>query len=171
MENINDLSELGQRIKKARKDAKLTQSELSELCDISITQISSYENGRRSVGLYSLYKIAKATGKTMDEIFAGSQSMKPITSANNKGELIVNCITSLFDEHVISVISPNYESGYGGYNFQNLYQIIFTNYADVLTDLINKLDDFDNDKTNYPDPNNFKKQLLAAAAKRINKTK
>jgi hypothetical protein len=49
------------------------------------------------------------------------------------------------------------------------YRIGFSEFVDVLDDLVQKLKDFQDNKDNYPDPDSFKNQLLAAAAKQINK--
>ena len=83
--------ELGKRIKSIREKVKLTQHELYEKTGISTTQLSAYENGKKSIGLQTIAKIAKALGTTIDYIYYGSNEMKPISSSINKGELIVNC--------------------------------------------------------------------------------
>ena len=48
---------IGKRIREARIRAGLTQNRLHQITDISITQISAYENGNRNIGLTSLKKI------------------------------------------------------------------------------------------------------------------
>ncbi len=157
-----ELLELGKRIKKARLEARLTQYELHMRTGISITQISAYENGNRSIGLHSLFKISEATGKTMDEIYGGPAETRPTSQAENKGALIVNCIVALYEEKVIDIdANPN---GDGEYETV----LCFPLYEDEIEDLIIQLNNFDNRKNDYPDPDNFKKQILTAAAKRIN---
>lgn len=76
--------ELGERIRKARENANLSQYNLHDLTDISVTQISAYENGKRNIGLQSLYKIARATGKTMDELYEGKKRMSLLIKPKTK---------------------------------------------------------------------------------------
>ena len=163
--------ELGERIRKARENANLSQYNLHDLTDISVTQISAYENGKRNIGLQSLYKIARATGKTMDELYEGKKENEPINKAKNKGELIVNCIAAVVDENVITSLPHNHENKYVANGCEYIYRIGFSNYVGLLDKLVAKLIDFKKLKNNYPDPNIFKKQILAAYAKQINSKK
>ena len=170
MNTDDNLKELGKRLRKAREDAKLTQFKLYEITGISTTQISAYENGNKSIGLGSLYKIALATGKTIDELYVGSENMKPISSAKNEGEMVVNCIDALFDA---GVVQYNYRTRHAGNDFvveggEFFYKIGFAKYVDILDDMVSKLADFKKNKDTYPDPENFRKQILASAAKQIN---
>lgn len=171
MKNINNSFELGKRIKKAREEAKLTQYKLHDLTGISITQISAYENGNRNIGLHSLYKIAVATGKTMDEIYGGSQESRPINNSKNKGELIVNCVSALSDEQVITVLPRQQENEFVSMGAEYYYRIGFYKYVDILDKMVAKLKDFEDHKEDYPDPDGFKKQIIAAAANQINQMK
>lgn len=169
----NGLKELGQRLKKAREDAKMTQFQLYEKTGISTTQISAYENGNKGIGLETLSKIAIATGKSMDELYIGSENMKPITSAKDEGEMIVNCINALFD---VGVVQLNYKTRHSGNDFvidgaEFYYKIGFASYVEILDDMVRKLTDFEKNKNTYPDPNGFKKQILASATKQINNCK
>ena len=168
MKNNENAVELGKRIRKAREEAKLTQYQLHDKTGISITQISAYENGNRNIGLQSLYKIAKATNKTMDEIYGGPKEARPIMSASNKGELIVNCVAALVDEGVITCLAKEQPNDFVPMGTEYYFQIGFNNYVHYLDKMVKKLVDFNNDIDNYPDPENFKKQILAATVKQIN---
>ncbi len=167
MYKVDDI-ELGKRIRKYREMKGLSQHDLYEKTGISTTQISSYENGNRAIGLQTIAKLAVALGVSIDDIYFGSYSFRPISTSNNEGELIVNCVSSLFDKHVIAALSKEGENAFvpsgGGY----YYQIGFLSYLHILNDLVIKLDDYEKNKENYPDPEGFKKQLLASAAKQIN---
>ncbi len=161
--------ELGNRIKEARLEANLAQAKLHELTGISITQLSNYENGSRNIGIENLSLIAKATNKTIDEIYFGSLSKKPIVSSSNKGELIVNCITALFAEGVIGLLPHENINEYICDHLQYTYRLAFKNYMFEIEDLVKKLDDFETNKENYKQPDNFKKQIMDASASLINK--
>ncbi len=160
--------ELGLRIRSAREKVNMTQHDLYEKTGISTTQISAYENGNKSIGLQTIAKIANALNTTIDYIYYGSKELKPVSSAVNKGELIVNCVSALFNQRVVCALPHEEENKYVGMGGGYYYRIGFAEYVDVLDDLVLKLDDFEKNKHNYPDPNSFKAQLLASAAKKIN---
>ncbi|MBQ4254629.1 MAG: helix-turn-helix transcriptional regulator [Bacilli bacterium] len=168
MKEISQL-ELGKRIKSAREKLNMSQFSLYEKTGISTTQISAYENGKKSLGLQTLAKIASALGLSLDELYYGSASSKPISASANKGELIVNCIYALYEEGVIRPLIRQEVNEYVGMGAEYYYRIGFSEFVDVLDDLVRKLKDFQDNKDNYPDPDSFKNQLLAAAAKQINK--
>ncbi len=157
---------IGKRIKDAREKANLTQARLHELTGISITQISAYENGNRNIGLTSLKKIAIATKTTMDQLYSGGQEEQPIADTNNKGKLIINCISALFDNDVIATSLKPTESVKNG--IKHYCRITFKDFIDILDDYVCKLADFNANITDYPDPEGFKNQLYAVAAKKIN---
>lgn len=167
MNGVNQ-NELGRRIKNAREKKNMSQHELYEKTGISTTQISAYENGKKSLGLQTLAKISSALGLTLDELYYGSASSKPISSSLNIGELIVNCVYALYRQGVISALVHQEENEYVGTGTGFYYQIGFSNHVDILNDLIIKLKDFEDNKDDYPDPEGFRNQLLAAASKRIN---
>ena len=167
MEDNFSQIEIGKRIRQARLSANLTQSQLSGKTQIAITQISEYENGRRNIGLDTLYKIAKATNKTIDEIYVGSKNEKPIATAESKGELIVNCVYALYKNKVIQrLVHEKNDYVYDGYEIY--YKIGFADYVHILDDMIDKLDDLEENKSNYPNPSEVEKQILSMITKRIN---
>lgn len=67
---------LGENIRKARKKAGLTQSELGELCgwDNSQARIGHYENGRREPSLADIRLLATHTNTTMMELLEGADN-------------------------------------------------------------------------------------------------
>ncbi len=163
--------ELGNRIREARLAANLTQAEMHELTGISITQLSNYENGSRNIGIENLTLIAKAANKTIDEIYLGSSSKKPIVSSVNIGELIVNCIAALFENDVIGLL-PHGEVNENIYDeLKYSYRLAFKNHIFEIEDLVKKLEDFETNKENYKEPDKFKKQIMDAKAFQINKVK
>lgn len=50
----------GERIKKARKNAGMTQKELADALGVDESYISQYETGRRSPKLQTMHKLAEA---------------------------------------------------------------------------------------------------------------
>lgn len=63
--NIDDVL-LGKRVKIARKEKRLTQEELANLCDCTPTHICNIENGKIGISLDLLFKISILLGKSMD---------------------------------------------------------------------------------------------------------
>ena len=61
--------EFKNRIKKLRKDKKLTQSQLSELTGITTSLISKYENGSKEVGLDNREYVVNNIVSRMQSIF------------------------------------------------------------------------------------------------------
>lgn len=157
---------LGERIRKARISAGLTQAQLHDLTQISITQLSNYENGSRNIGIDNLAKIAKATKKTIDEIYLGTTSERPVVSSSNEGELIINCITALVEKEIISFV-PVKSDNYPITDYE--YKLGINKYYYLLESYVRKILDFEENKSNYRDPDYFKKQLMDAAATEINK--
>jgi len=54
------LKNIGNKIREIRKDKKLSQEKLGELCDMSRNAIGSIERGEVNVSILTLCKIAKA---------------------------------------------------------------------------------------------------------------
>ena len=48
------------------------------------------------------------------------------------------------------------------------FRIGFSKFINILDDMVLKLNDFERNKENYPDPQAFREQLLASAIKQIN---
>lgn len=59
---------LGANIKKARKNAGITQKELAECLQVYQKDISRWENNELTPGALTLAKICKALGASADEI-------------------------------------------------------------------------------------------------------
>ena len=168
MTKDGNLVNLGKRLRKAREEANLTQFQLYEKTGISTTQISAYENGNKSIGLSSLYRIAVATNKTMDELYCGPESARPISSSRNDGELIVNCVAALYDAEVIQANPKERENEFMPMGMEYYFRIGFSKFINILNDMVLKLNDFERNKENYPDPQAFREQILASAIKQIN---
>lgn len=63
--------QLGERIKKLRNDAKLSQEKFALLIDMDRTYFASIENGKRNVSLRNIEKIAKGLNTTLSQLFDG----------------------------------------------------------------------------------------------------
>ena len=64
-------TEVALRLKKAREDAGLTQSELAQRIGITQQQISYAESGEKLLGTAKIVKLADALGVTTDYLLTG----------------------------------------------------------------------------------------------------
>ena len=62
--------ELGNVIKDARIDKRLTQQELADKMNISRNCIGNWESGRRKIDIVELQKLCKALGVKTDDLIA-----------------------------------------------------------------------------------------------------
>lgn len=60
---------LGNKVKKCRKQVNLTQQELAERVKLSTKYIQFIENGKRKPSLKTIYKIARALGVKVQDLF------------------------------------------------------------------------------------------------------
>lgn len=65
---------LGSRIKDTRRSLGLSQFDLAEEANISVTYLSYIENGKKSLSLETLVKIATALNTTVDYLLVGNQT-------------------------------------------------------------------------------------------------
>ena len=67
-ENPIDYVSLGRRISFARKEAGVTQADLSKKLDISVQYLSAIENAKRAPSLDLLAQIARVLDTSLDEL-------------------------------------------------------------------------------------------------------
>jgi len=76
---------VGQQIKKFRKEAHLSQSELSKLLGYSFTEISKMENGKKTITVDILAQAAEIFNRDYKDFFPKSKNI----STNNRSITIV----------------------------------------------------------------------------------
>lgn len=57
------------RILELRKETRITQEELAELCQVTRQTIISLENGRYNPSIFLAYKIAKTFNLSIEQVF------------------------------------------------------------------------------------------------------
>ncbi len=77
-----DYYEIGQRIRKYRKALGMSQEQLAERADISVTHMSHIETGNTKLSLQVLVDIADALGESTDIILFGSKSQDKESISN-----------------------------------------------------------------------------------------
>lgn len=68
-------TEFGERIKSAREELKMTQTQLAQLLKTSQTTVAKYEHGEQVPRADVLAAISKATGKSADWLLFGSDAV------------------------------------------------------------------------------------------------
>ncbi|MPM96902.1 LexA repressor [bioreactor metagenome] len=74
---------IGEKIKKAREAAGLTQDDLANLCSFSRTSIVNWETGKRSIQLKNLELIAKALNVPVSDLAVDEGKVPFVTQSSN----------------------------------------------------------------------------------------
>lgn len=162
-----DSMTIGTNIRNARMKNGLTQRQVHEATNISQTQLSDYENGRKTPGLDTLAKIARYLKVSIDELYYGDPSISPITSAPDKGHLVANCVYQLWKENIISRhLSSPYDDYYTPAALAPVIDV--REHAQAVTKLLETLADYSRRRNTYKDPSLYLEQVLDSTAAEIN---
>jgi len=63
------LQHFGLRIKTLRQERGLSQEKLAEIADLHRTYINLVESGKRNISLKNIYRLSKALGVSVKELF------------------------------------------------------------------------------------------------------
>ncbi len=155
---------IGSNIQRCRKNLGLSKSGFASKIEMSKSQLSEYENGRKIPNTITLARIAEGLGITLDSLYYGPSSMRPVTTAHSKPEVMVNCFAVLteygiFEKHDYSIRTENgYEEG---------TDLVVSKYVEAFKDLFSGLENFKAKSGDYPDAEIVKKNILNAAAKQL----
>lgn len=83
--------QIGKRIKEIREQNNLSQAELAEATDLSVSYISHLENAKRKASLESVLRIVNALGITVDELLAEVQLHNPTSYQTDIDLLMAEC--------------------------------------------------------------------------------
>ena len=105
---VVDFQMLGSMVKKFRSNKEMTQAELAEIIDVSVTYISHIEKGKKHARLEILVSIAKALDVTMDCLLAGNQIKDSVLSdlEIKHFDICTSCKNNLISE-ITKVIQKN----------------------------------------------------------------
>lgn len=108
MSFVIDYGKLGKKIREERTLRNLTQEEFAELISISPTFMSDIENGKRKLGLKTLFKVASVFNLSIDYLvgndvsnieLAKNEYLKRISNLlENKDAAYVNKCLVLFEK-------------------------------------------------------------------------
>lgn len=83
--------QIGEQVRIAREQARLTQEGLAEKIEVSPQYISDLERGVVGIALPTLKKLCRSLGVASDQILFGKQS-------NDRGQILSNVCNVLSDE-------------------------------------------------------------------------
>lgn len=82
---------IGVRVKEIRVIKQLSQADLAEFTDLSVSYISHIETGLKKASLESLVRISNVLGTTVDQLLNGNQVSDQKQYWNELTELIKDC--------------------------------------------------------------------------------
>ena len=92
---MQDNIKIGERIRKIRKDLKMSREKFSEMIDISDVFLGQLERGERSLSTKTLIKIVSFTGFSSDFILFGDES--PDNKIVKINRILNKCSDSVLD--------------------------------------------------------------------------
>ncbi|MBR3943425.1 MAG: helix-turn-helix transcriptional regulator [Clostridia bacterium] len=109
MKDTFDYSALGKRIRKARKQMRLTQEQLAEACDLSTAHIGHIERGTRALSIESLVTISQYLNVSTDYLLLDisnssehnlSALIRTIENADNEKHMKLYNVIKILAENI-----------------------------------------------------------------------
>ena len=82
---------IGRRIQEIRKMRKMSQADLAEYTNMSVSYISHIETAIKKASLESLVRIANVLGVTVDQLLNGNQVNDRVEYSAELAELLSDC--------------------------------------------------------------------------------
>lgn len=94
---------IGRRVKESRLQKGISQADLAEQIDMSVSYISRIETAEKQASLEALVRIANALGITVDHLLNGNQINDPAEYLADMVQLMEGC--SRYEKRVIYEIA------------------------------------------------------------------
>jgi transcriptional regulator with XRE-family HTH domain len=94
---------IGRRIKESRTHKHMSQAELAERVDMSVSYISHIETAKKQASLDSLVRIANVLGVTVDHMLNGNQSNDSTEYRTDLEQLVEGCTS--YEKRIIYEIA------------------------------------------------------------------
>ena len=149
----------------------MRQQDLAESCGFSNTTLSAYENDKKTPNINTIMTIAEQLGVSVERLYYGDENNAFISAAPNIGRKIVNSIFLLWEQRVINLdLGPHNGYGYGNGsgNHSYDYMLITLKYNVAIARLLNNLNEFEQRRSTYKDPDAYLEMLLSSVAEEIN---
>ena len=92
---------IGSNIREVRQKRRYSQEKLAELCGISNTTLSAYENSKKIPNLTTVAKISRSLGVSIERLYYGEKAVQ-VNDEPDEGKRIVNAVYTLWSLGVIS---------------------------------------------------------------------
>ncbi|MGL5436126.1 MAG: helix-turn-helix domain-containing protein [Lachnospiraceae bacterium] len=92
------MNNVGNRIKKRRKELRLTQTDIYQQCGVDSGTLSKIENGSRTPSVVIFYKIAQALKCDMEWLMTGFSSNSQTSFICPKEETLLNGFRKISEE-------------------------------------------------------------------------
>ena len=86
-----DYGLIGKQISFYRHQVGLTQEQLAEACNLSVSYLNRIENGRKKASLDVLITIADTLGTTMDNLLSGNQQNDRLDCYDDMASILTGC--------------------------------------------------------------------------------
>ena len=83
--------DIGARIRKRRLEKRISQEQLAEMVDLSVTHMSGIENGKTKFSFKTIVRIANVLELSMDALLCGSLVQGKVAMQNEFAELLAQC--------------------------------------------------------------------------------
>ena len=103
MDIINNLMNIGEKIKKVREAKGFSQKQVAVMLDMDQSQYSKIENGKTDPTTSTLEKIAKTLGVDVPVLFASDDVFKDVNSADKTLMEKIRLIEQLDDKERVSI--------------------------------------------------------------------
>lgn len=97
--------EVGQRIRKYRQKANMTQEKLAELAELHHTYIGQVERGEKNLTLTTLERIAQALHVSYSELFGETMGKHDKNSISLQCYDLIDCLSLSNQEHIYNILS------------------------------------------------------------------
>lgn len=101
--------QIGERIKEARENAKLTQEQLAERVNVSPQYVSDLERGVVGVSISTLKRICSSLGVSSDQILFGLQKEDKFASWADKCRVLTQTqiviLDEIIDKYIDAIVS------------------------------------------------------------------
>ena len=94
---------IGQRLKESRIQRRISQAELAERIDMSVSYISHIETAKKQASLEALVRIANVLGVTVDHMLNGNQTSDPTEYRTDLVQLLEDCTS--YEKRIIYEIA------------------------------------------------------------------
>ncbi|MBO4652300.1 MAG: helix-turn-helix transcriptional regulator [Lachnospiraceae bacterium] len=160
---------IGSNIREVRQKRRYSQEKLAELCGISNTTLSAYENSKKIPNLTTVAKISRSLGVSIERLYYGEKAVQ-VNDEPDEGKRIVYAVYTLWSLGVISYYE-SYTAGVMIHYDQNEAigtMLVLNKFKDQIRRLIGLLDEFKIRRNTYPEPQKYLEMVLASVATEIN---